>query len=228
MILFQLAKQLSGSVLQHINEHIHLIKLQNQYPDCRFYPKVIVDNSVFEGYNVLFKNVMVSFCSLGAHTYIQKNSTIFNAEIGRYCSIASNVSIAPGIHKSNGVSTHPSFYLNDTPLIKVFSAKNLFVTSTRVTIGHDVWIGEKAIIIDGVTIGTGAIIAAGAVVTKDVEPYAVVGGVPAKLIKYRFSTEIIYELLKSEWWNFSLSWFEKNFSKMQDINVFLNYIKNCE
>jgi acetyltransferase-like isoleucine patch superfamily enzyme len=198
------------------------IKLQKRYPTCRFYQGVVVENCTFGGYNVLFRDVVVSNCSLGAHTYVQKKSVIFNAEIGKYCSIASGVSIAPGLHKSDCVSTHPSFYLKNTPLLKVYATEDLFTTSAKVVIGNDVWIGERAIIMDGIQIGDGSIIAAGAVVTKDIDNYAIVGGVPAKLIKYRFDDKTKEKLLEFKWWNNSEEWIERNHQKFLNPEFLLN------
>ncbi len=139
-----------------------------------------------------------------------------------FCSIASNVTIGPGIHKMDGISTHPSFYTFNTPLPKRFVISDLFLNSKRVSIGHDVWIGEKVIILDGLKIGTGAIIAAGAVVTKDVEPYAIVGGVPAKILKYRFEPQLIQQLLESCWWNQSEEWFKEHISIFSNPNDLIN------
>ena len=92
----------------------------------------------------------------------------------------------------------------------------------QVIIGNDVWIGANVIILPGVNIGHGAVIAAGAVVTKDVEPYAIVGGVPAKLIKYRFNAEERQKLLSIAWWNWSLDKIEKNIELFYQPQVFLS------
>ncbi|MFD0749638.1 CatB-related O-acetyltransferase [Mucilaginibacter calamicampi] len=188
-----------------------------KYPDCKFHNKVVLINSTLEGYNVLFDEVDLINSALGRHSYVQRRSTIVNAQIGRYCSIASNVSIGPGVHKTDGLSTHPAFYLKNTPLTKTYTNQDLFNPYKAVTIENDVWIGERAIIIDGLTIGNGAIVAAGAVVTKNVPPYAVVAGVPAKVIKYRFSSELIEKLLKLEWWNWSEQEIEKQAPKFFSI-----------
>lgn len=197
-----------------------------QNPSCRFYSGVVFIESKLEGMNILFNDTQLISSTLGRHTYIQKHTTIVNAEIGKFCSIASNVSIGPGTHKIDGISTHPAFFLKNTPLIKTFVDKDLFDSSKKSIIGHDVWIGEKVVIIDGIKIGTGAIVAAGAIVTKDVEPYAVVGGVPAKHIKYRFDSETIDLLQKSEWWNYPEEWFEKNSELMLNTAEFIEYLRN--
>ena len=90
-----------------------------------------------------------------------------------------------------------------------------------VNIGNDVWIGANVIILPGVTISDGAIIAAGAVVNKDVKPFEIVGGVPAKTIKYRFDEDIINKLLKIKWWNWSLKEIEDNIEFFYDIDGFI-------
>ncbi len=208
-----------------LNDISSLSKLQKKYSNCEFYSGSKISNSVFGNYNVVFNDVLMDSCTVGDHTYIQKKATIFNADIGKFCSIASGVSIGPGIHKMDGVSTHPVFFLKNTPLKKVYSNKDLFESSKVTTIGNDVWIGERAILIDGITVGTGAIIAAGSVVTKDVEPYSVVGGVPAKHIKYRFDELEIKGLLESEWWNYSEDWLQTHYGVFENINDFLLKIK---
>ena len=144
---------------------------------------VLIDKSV----------VLMSNIKIGRGTYLRKNIFIDDyTEIGRYCSIANDVVIAASEHPIHNFSTHPISY----------DVLNYPGKETKTIIGHDVWIGTKAIIKKGVTIGNGAVIASGAIVTKDVEPYAIVGGVPAKLIKYRFDKETADELQSTEWWNF--------------------------
>jgi acetyltransferase-like isoleucine patch superfamily enzyme len=206
-------------------EVMSLAKVQKENITCKFYKGSNITNSEFGKYNIVFNDVLMDNCKIGDHSYIQKRSTIFNAEIGKFCSIASNVSVGPGIHKTDGISTHPVFFLSNTPLVKKYSDKDLFESSRRTIIGHDVWIGEKSVIIDGVEIGTGAIIAAGSVVTKNVDPYAIVGGVPAKILKYRFNENEIVSLLKSEWWNYSEEWLQQNYQAFNNIEPFLNLLK---
>lgn len=198
----------------------------SQNPSCKFYRNALLSDSNLEGFNVLFDDVQIISSKIGKQSYIQKRSTIVNSEIGKFCSIASNVNIGLGLHKINSVSTHPSFYLNTTPLVKTFVNRDLFVANKKTKIGHDVWIGVGAIILDGINIGTGAIIGAGSVVTKDVDPYSIVGGVPAKHIKFRFEQNEISLLLKSEWWNFTDKWFEENALLMFEKDLFISYLRN--
>ncbi len=122
------------------------------------------------------------------------------AKIGRYCSIAPGVWIAPFAHEVKGLSTS----LAITGGLHDFGGKPMAQAPQKsVEIGNDVWIGANAVLMGGVKIGDGAVIAAGAVVTHDVPPYAIVGGVPAKVIRYRFSDELIARLLKVQWWRWS-------------------------
>ncbi|MBR6646045.1 MAG: CatB-related O-acetyltransferase, partial [Clostridia bacterium] len=101
--------------------------------------------------------------------------------------------------------------------------ENRFNEFTETTIiGNDVWIGHSALILEGVKIGDGAIVGAGAVVTKDVPPYSIVVGVPAKVIKYRFSENEIAKLSELKWWDQSVEWIKENVDKFCDIRNFMN------
>ena len=92
-----------------------------------------------------------------------------------------------------------------------------------VNIGHDCWIGEHVFMVGGVTVNNGAVVLAHAVVTKDVPPYAIVGGIPAKVIGYRYDEETIAFLLKKCWWNNEIKWFEKHWMLLNDMNSLKAY-----
>ena len=148
----------------------------------------------------IYSNVQVTSSSMGDYSYIGRNSRLIHADVGKFCSIASETKIGMGTHTLDKLSTSPIFTeaKNGTKHSWVkTSAVNPF---HRVTIGNDVWIGVRTMIIGGVTIGDGAVIGAGSIVTKDVPPYAVVVGVPAKVIRYRFPQEQIETLLAHPWW----------------------------
>ncbi len=146
--------------------------------------------------------------SVGRYTYDTYNTLDFpeNVEsIGSFSSINKRVSIGGKNHPVEYVSTHPMFYYGENGKQNGFSLEgNLEINSkSKIVIGHDVWVSTNAVILPGVTIGHGAVIGAGAVVTKDIPPYAIATGVPAKVIKYRFSEDIIKGLLKIKWWDWS-------------------------
>lgn len=152
--------------------------------------------------------------SVGKHTYHKRmNITGLSANltIGKYCSIAADVMFGPSNHNMTTVSTYPF----DVLMSKYAKGIRKHPTPQKdIIIGNDVWIGEKAVIMAGVTIGDGAVVGTRAVVTHDVYPYGIVVGVPAKLVRDRFSPEIIRQLLSIEWWN----WPEETlFSRIPDL-----------
>lgn len=159
-----------------------------------------VHNSTFEGNNYIDRFCKIRNCHFGQYSYVGFQSDFNQVEVGNYCSISSNVKMGLGKHPTHLFSSSSVFYSNQNP----FGIKSAYLEfddqpqSTKIK--NDVWIGANVIIKDGVTIGNGAIVASGAVVTKDVEPYTIVGGVPAKPLKKRFDDETIHKLQKSQWW----------------------------
>lgn len=148
---------------------------------------------------------------IGIFSYLGNDSEIKNADIGRFCSIARNVAIGAPEHPLDWVSSHPIQYdglrwFDSIEAWGEFSDDSEVFRGNRkrTRIGNDVWIGRNAIIRQGVTVGTGAVIGANAFVNRDVPPYAIVGGVPAKVIKHRFPPEMIERLLASEWWTLDM------------------------
>ena len=198
------------------------VALRKRFPTCEFYDGAFVDERSSLGkYNVIFDNTTICTSSLGSHTYVQKNSSVFNCKIGKFCSIAPNVHIGHGQHPIGRVSTHPAFYSATQPLARTFATEDTFDPFRLITIGNDVWIGHSVLVMDGITIGNGAVIAANAVVTADVPPYAVVGGVPAKLIRYRFDESTVRKLDEIEWWNKSEEWLVENCRFFENPDEFL-------
>ncbi len=142
--------------------------------------------------------------SLGRFTYAV-NARLVNCTVGRFTSIGPDV-IAGGLarHPVRFLSTHPVFYSRLTQKGMTFADADYYPQHEPVTIGNDVWVGTRAVILDGVSIGDGAVIAAGSVVTGDVEPYAVVGGVPAHIIRHRFGEKVVSDLLRIKWWDWPI------------------------
>ena len=153
---------------------------------------------------------------IGRHSNIKSNCNIYNATVGKFCVFAQNVTVGAGRHPMHFTSTNFLFYSN-TKSFKTFADGEYFHDEHDViNIGHDVWFGANSSVVGNVNIGSGAVIAYGAIVTKDVPPYAVVGGVPAKIIKMRFSDDVIERLLEIKWWDFSDEFFKKHFKLMHD------------
>ncbi|MFA4971008.1 MAG: CatB-related O-acetyltransferase [bacterium] len=144
---------------------------------------------------------LTSFTRVGKYTVLAEGSMVgINTEsIGRYCSVGAHSIIGANNHPTDRLSTSACFYSPVWKLVKT-DLRERFNETKKTIIEHDVWIGAKSVVLGGVRIRTGAIVGAGAVVTKDVSPYAIVAGVPARIIGYRFPKEIIDLLLASEWW----------------------------
>lgn len=201
---------------------------KSKFSDSVISPNVVFDdNTLLEGENVIGSNVNISNSIVGFATYMGNNSNFVNCSIGRFCSIAENSHVQAAIHPSIFVSSYPGFIntINDLPFGKgTTQFKELVRCSNNrfCNIGNDVWIGERVIIKGGVTIGDGAIIGMGSIVTKNVPPYAIVAGVPAKIIRYRFDNNIIEALLRIRWWNWPIEKIKNNRNDFANVEAFVN------
>lgn len=163
----------------------------------------VVDNrSVIDRHARINRGAKLVDSTIGRYSYIGGGSWAVGSDIGAFCSIARDVYIGLAGHTLDMMSTSPIFTEphNGTGFSWT-SNSDCAYTNGRVSIGNDVWIGYGAKIMSGISIGNGAIVAAGAVVTKDVPPYAIVGGVPAHIIRYRFEQQIIDRLQNLKWWD---------------------------
>ena len=184
-------------------------------------------SSTFEGMNKIHSKTSFNG-SLGYGSYIGSNCCL-SADIGRFTSIAPNVRCNPGIHPYTFpfLTTSPSFYslnISHSQNGSTFATEQLFeemacydkIRNVAIKIGSDCWIGEGVFIAGGVRIGNGAIVLAHAVVTKDIPDYAIVGGVPARILKYRYDIGVIKFLNKIKWWDNSPKWFKNNWKLLSD------------
>lgn len=185
-------------------------------------------NTVLGGYNSVGTNSVISNTIIGKHSYIGQNCKLDDCIIGNFCSIGANIKIITNTHPTRSyVSTSPEFFSTKKQTghsyvdIDSFN-ENLLVSGKKLIIGNDVWIGDDVTFIGGISVGDGAIIALGAVVTKDVPPYAIVGGVPAKIIRYRFTDKIIEKLKEISWWDKSEEWLQIHAGLFADVNEFVN------
>ncbi len=201
MIDEKLGLRLQSLVIECANDTKSIIGMDLVYdPERRFEPltrQPFLGRKLFGG-------------ALGYASYCWSN--LLQTTVGRYCSIAEHVSLMGRDHPTDWVTTHPLSYapkyrtLMQSKDVQNWDAVSVFESrAPKLAIGHDVWIGRDAVLAREIQIGTGAIVAGGAVVTKDVPPYAIVGGIPAKIIRYRFDEALIQRLIESEWWNYRMS-----------------------
>lgn len=196
-------------------------------------PFVIYNNKTrFEGMNKIGNRSLVSSSEIGFATYLGERVELPNTKIGRYCAIARDVRVVSTTHPtSKFVSISPVFFSTIGQCGFSFVSKQKYMEQKYIDgfcaiIGNDVWIGEGALIMGGIRIGNGAIIAARAVVTKDVPDYAIVGGVPARVIRYRFDKDKIDFLKQFEWWNKDFKWIRQHSIFFENIDDFIKHIRN--
>lgn len=187
-------------------------------------------DTVFEGRNALAVGAQLYGCSIGFASYVSSNTVLRNAQVGRYTSIGPNVRVVVGQHPTGKfVSTHPMFYSTQQIIKKSYVMKNSFeefrYTNNGYTaeIGNDVWIGDGVTIMEGISIADGTIVAAGANVVRDTVPYSIVGGNPARVIRYRFAEEDIKFLLDLKWWSKGEAWVDMHAQYFDDIKKLRKY-----
>lgn len=191
-------------------------------------------NTVLEGHNYVGRWSSVRNTTLGFASYVGAHTALNKACVGKFCSIGSNVAVLDGTHPTSGfASTHPAFYAKQNSSALSYVSENKFrefpttdAQNHAVVIGNDVWIGNDVRLVGGVKIGDGAVVGACALVTHDVEPYSIVGGVPAKVIKMRFPADIVQKLLKTSWWNRDESWIRAHAEDFDDVEKLLSALES--
>jgi phosphonate metabolism protein (transferase hexapeptide repeat family) len=175
-------------------------KRLGQEPDIHATAKV--RDSTFGAFCEVGARTKVAECTFGDFSYVANDSDIIYTTVGKFCSIAAHVRINPGNHPTQRVAMNHFTYRSsayglgeDDPAF--FDWRRSF----HVTLGHDVWIGHGVVLLPGVSMGNGAVAGAGAVVTKDVPDFAIVVGNPARMLRYRFSPEVVQALDRIAWWN---------------------------
>lgn len=191
-------------------------------PTCTIRSGVLARQVVLEEKVTIERGCYVGAKRIGKCTYIGPGVWIDKStdSIGRFCSIAMQARISLKDHPLDRVSTHPFTYNKRYGYTGRDGALD-GISDPRTVIGHDVWIGANATILAGVTVGNGAVIGAHALVTKDVEPYSIVQGTPARHVRFRFDPEVIAQLQRSAWWDRDDRWLKEHLPRFNNVERFL-------
>jgi chloramphenicol O-acetyltransferase type B len=171
--------------------------------DCHIMPGTWIGASRLGDSVFIYPDCQVTDVEVGSYSYVGLNALVARVSIGRFTSVGPYFVCGSGEHPTQWISTSPVFYSSKRQCGVSFAAEDAFIESKPSFIGHDVWIGGRVYVRDGIRIGNGAIVAAGSTVTRDVADYAVVGGIPASVIRYRFPKQEIAALNRLRWWDWT-------------------------
>ncbi len=187
-----------------------------------FHSGVFIHDCYFGEWTEVGPNCSLVETTVGDYSYVVGDNQIIYSEIGKFSNIASHVRINPSNHPMERVTLHHITYRRQMYGLGEDDADFFqWRRDHKCVIGHDTWLGHNVIIMPGVTVGTGAVIGSGAVVTKDVAPYMIVAGVPAKPIRPRFPEAITEKLLKIAWWDWDRPTLEARFDDLYDVQAFV-------
>lgn len=189
----------------------------------RIHPSSRVSKCEIGAYTSIGANCGLRESSMGDYSYLAGDVSVVWTDIGKFCSIASHSRMNPGNHPTWRVTTSHATYRRKQYGFDEVDDEAFFAwrKSHRCVVGHDVWFGHGTILTAGCKVGIGACCAAGSVITKDVPAYAIVGGVPAKLIKYRFDKKTIEKLLRIAYWEWDHGAVKARFKDLLNVNEFI-------
>lgn len=189
----------------------------------KLHHKEIVNSSIHHSSKVEASSSVIN-STFDRHSFCGYDCTIINSRVGPFVSIADSVSMGLSRHPMENVSMSPVFYDHRDSVKHKYSRHRLVREFPPVVIGADSWIGKGAFIAPGINIGVGSVIGMNSVVTKDVPPYSIVAGSPARLIRSRFSPERVTALLNSKWWLLDDSRLEDLAQHITDVDAFISHL----
>jgi phosphonate metabolism protein (transferase hexapeptide repeat family) len=190
-------------------------------PEPRIHPTAELKTTKLGRYAVIAERVILRDCTVGDFSYFERHAEAIYTTIGKFCSIAANTRINALDHPMERLTTHkvsyrPNEYFRYLGVDDVWRGTR---QGKRVTIGHDVWIGHGAVVRPGVTIGNGAVVGANTVVTRDVAPFTIVAGAPARKIRVRFQPQVVERIEKLAWWDWPVERLFEAIPDMQALNI---------